>query len=73
MRNVSILIIILAGSGIPYLTLVLWHRTPLPPPELLYLLIICFVSLTASLIVIVLFLMNKEVRECAVRYLRKLF
>ena len=72
MSNMLILIGIFSCGGIPYFTLVLWHHTQIPPPESLYLLAINFISMSTSLMVIALFLVNKEVRECGIRCLRQL-
>jgi len=74
MKNILILVGILVCAGIPYLTLVIWHVTKIqpPPPEATYLLAMITISVFFAIKMITLFFMNKEVRNIAVEYIRKL-
>ncbi|CAF1302265.1 unnamed protein product [Rotaria magnacalcarata] len=59
------------GAGTPLLELVLWLviQPKSPPPELLYLLSYNSISLFGTLAIIMLFWMNKPVKDIAVKYL----
>jgi len=73
MKNIWIVVNIFACGGSLYLILVVWHATrKQPPPEPLYLLAIVSMTVFAAAKMIALFLLNKEVKNVAVGYLRKL-
>ena len=73
MKNIFILIGILVCAGIPYLTMVIWHAaSEQPPPKAFYLLTMVNISLFFLVKIIVLFVMNKDVRMITFNYLRKL-
>jgi hypothetical protein len=72
MKNILILIGILICAGIPYLTLVIWHVTQKQPPlEPTYLLAMIAISVFFAIKMIVLFYMNKEVKNVAIEYIKK--
>lgn len=73
MRNMLIQIGIFTCGGIPYFVLVLWNLTQYRPPKAFYLLAITCISFSTSLEMITLLLMNKELRQYAIKYLRKLY
>jgi 7 transmembrane receptor (rhodopsin family) len=73
MKNILILVSILLLAGIPYLMMVIWQAaTTYPPPEPMYSL--CMVDITVFFVIkmIVLFYMNREVKNTVVTYLRKM-
>lgn len=72
MKNIVILVGILVIAGMPYLTLVLWHaiQTYLPP-EPFYLLALIIITSSFAIKMIVLFCMNKEIRNITIAYLRQ--
>jgi hypothetical protein len=73
MKNILILVNIFACGGTLYLILVLWHVTQKqPPPEPLYLLSTISISIFSAVKMIAVFFMNREVKNTAVQYLRKL-
>jgi hypothetical protein len=74
MKNILILVGILVCAGIPYLALVIWNVTQKqpPPPEPIYLLAMITISIFFAIKMITLLFMNKEVKNIAVEYLRKL-
>jgi glucan phosphoethanolaminetransferase (alkaline phosphatase superfamily) len=73
MKNILILVGILVCAGIPYLTLVIWHVTQKrPPAEPTYLLAMIAISVFFAIKMIILFYMNKEVKNVAVEYIKKL-
>lgn len=72
-QNILILVSILICAGIPYQTLVIWHVTqkqPPPPPEPTYLLAMITISVAFAIKMIVLFYMNKEVKNVVMKYRR---
>jgi hypothetical protein len=75
MKNMLIFTGILACAGTPYLILVFWHVTPQEssPPEPLYLLSINSISFSATLMTLNLFWINRDMKNCTLRYLRKLY
>lgn len=74
MKNILILVGILICAGIPYLTLVIWNVTKKQPspPEPTYLLAMITISVFFAIKMITLLSMSKEVKNIAVKYLRKL-
>lgn len=68
-RNMLIVMGVFTGGGTPFLILVIWHViTPAsPPPESFYLLTINAITLFVTLMIIALFIMNKTVRNSALR------
>jgi len=73
MKNISILVGIHLCAGIPYLILVLWHVIQKQsPPEPFYLLALIAISICFAIKMIILFFMNKEVKNVAINYLRNL-
>jgi hypothetical protein len=68
-RNMSILLAILLGGGIPYLIVVLWHAIEdQHPPESFYLLTINSISICTALMIFALFSFNKQVKESTLKY-----
>jgi hypothetical protein len=73
MRNISILVNILACGGTLYLILVLWHVTQRqPPPEPLDLISMTMIAVASAAKMVALFFMSKEIKNIAFAYLRKL-
>jgi len=75
MKNMLIFTGILACAGTPYLILVFWYviAQQSSPPEPLYLLSINSVSFSITLMTVNLFWVNRDMKSCTLRYLRKLY
>ncbi len=74
MQNMSLQssIISFGVGGILYLVLVIWLATQQhSPPESFYLLAINLISIFTALMMIALFLMNKEVKTIALNYIHR--
>lgn len=70
-QNMIMIETLYVGAGAPLLILIFWHviQPGSAPPESLYLLSFNSISLFATLMVIMLFSTNKQVRETALKYL----
>ncbi|UJR29748.1 hypothetical protein I4U23_017296 [Adineta vaga] len=75
MRNIFILIMILVIAGFPYLILVFWHLLfkHIKPPTPLYLLALISITMCFSTKMIVLFFMNKEIKNILLNFIQKYF
>lgn len=73
MKNILILLGILACAGTPYIIVVFWQITQSQlPPESFYLLIINCIYIFASFMMIALFFMNHDIRKVTKNYLKKI-
>ena len=73
-RNMSILLGVMLGGGIPYFCLVIWHAiTEHSAPHALYSLIINSINICTALMMAALFILNKQIRTSAAVNFGKLF
>ncbi|CAF4925537.1 unnamed protein product [Rotaria magnacalcarata] len=72
-RNLLIAQGLFSYGGTPYLILVIWQKVApqAPPPESLYLIAADFISLSITLLIIVHLVMNKEMKDALINYLKK--
>ncbi|CAF1494838.1 unnamed protein product [Rotaria magnacalcarata] len=72
-RNLLIAQGLFIYGGTPYLILVIWQKVApqAPPPESLYLIAADFISLSITLLIIVHLVMNKEMKDALINYLKK--
>lgn len=77
LKNILLLVAIMACAGLPYMILIFWHavrshvEVPPPPPSL-YLLIMLTITVAFAIKVIIMFYVTKDIRRVAVEYLQKL-
>jgi len=73
-RNMTILLFILLGGGIPYLILVIWNGIKINnPPEYLYLLIINSITICTALMMLLLFTLNKDLKKKTYNFFKKFY
>ncbi|CAF1121771.1 unnamed protein product [Rotaria sordida] len=69
-QNMIMIETLYAAAGVPLLILILWQviQVNSPPPESLYLLSMNSISVFSTLMIIMLFCTNKQVKDIALNY-----